>query len=358
VASPAPSAERDGPRRILLLTQRADEVSGGHLFHRRLAAVAARHDATMTFGRERLLGRVPHGWDVVIIDSIAAWRMAPTMLARRRTDRSGRRSPVVAMVHQIPGGADGSRVGRRLRRFLDLVVYRRCDGVLASSLLRDALIADHGLDAIAVRAVEPGCDLPPGTAPADMRRGRRIAVVNVANWLPNKGVLALLDAVAGLDPDDVTLHLVGRDDVDTRYTARVRERLRSPDLATRVVVHGTLDQTGIADLYAGADLFVHASTSETYAIACAEALAAGLPVVGWRRAYLEGLVSDGVEGRLVPPDDIDAFRDALRELACDDPVRLTMSAAAQRRGAALPTWRETADQFFGALDRLTEGRHG
>ena len=72
----------------------------------------------------------------------------------------------------------------------------------------------------------------------DLRRGRRIALLNVANWWPNKGVLELLDAVATLPSDRVTLHLVGREDVEPGYGRRVHARLRAPDLAGRVVVHG------------------------------------------------------------------------------------------------------------------------
>lgn len=334
---------------VLLLTRGADQVSGGHLFHRRLVAAAPGHDATITLGRERLLPRLPRGWDVIVVDSIAAWRLAVAML--------GRRPPVVAMVHQVPGGTEGSRLGRQLRRSLDVAVYRRCDLVLAaSSTLQAALVDHHGLERARVRVVPPGCDLPAGRASEDLRRGRRIALISVANWLPNKGVLALLDAVAALAPDDVTLHLVGRDDVDPRYAAQVRRRLRAPDLVGRVVVHGLLDQSRLADLYAGADVFALASTSEGYATVCAEALAAGLPIVGWRRDFLERLVTDGVEGRLVPPDDIDALRDALRDLARDDIARQALTDAARRRGADLPTWADTAAGFFGALREVTTRR--
>lgn len=327
-------------------------MSGGHLYHRRLAAAADQHQAAVTFGRERLGRRLPTGWDAVIIDSIAAWRMAPAMLVPRRW-----RPAAVAMTHQAPGGVDGRRVVRRIRRSLDLFVYRRCDLVLAASApLRDVLVADRGLDPATVRIVEPGCDLPRGTAQGDLRGGRRMAVLNVANWLPNKGVLAVLDAVAGLDRDDVTLHLAGRDDVDPDYTARVRVRLAAPDLAGQVVVHGLLDQAALADLYAGVDVFVMASTSEAYATVCAEALAAGLPVVGWRRPYLEQFVTDGVEGRLVVPGDVEALGDALRSLAGDETGRQRMARAAGRRGAALPTWDDTAAAFFAAVGQVTARR--
>lgn len=332
---------------LLLTSGPPGAVSGGHLYHRRLASAAHEHGVALSFGAERIRP-LPRGWDVVVVDSIAAWRLAPAMARRRR------RPPVVAMAHQIPGGVDGSVVGRRLRRWLDLFVYRRCDMVIAASAtLRDTLVDEHGLDAATTRTVEPGCDLPPGEASTDLRQGRRMAALVIANWLPNKAITAVLEAVAGLEPQEVTLHLAGRDDVDPAYTAEVRERLLRPDLAGRVVVHGALDQRAVADLYAGADVLVVASTSEAYPTVVAEALVAGLPVVGWRRPFLERLVTDGLEGRLVTPGDIEALRATLRTVAADEPARRAMADAARVRGASLPTWRDTATAFFGALGQVT-----
>lgn len=335
-------------RRVLLLTRGSPTaVSGGHLYHRRMAAAAAPHDAEFTFGPERLGHLVPAGYDVVVLDSIAAWRMAPAMLVRRRRRGS---SAVVAIVHQVPGGVDTPPRRRRIQQSLDRFVYRRGDAVIAASAtLAEALADEHGLDPARVHIVEPGCDLPPGTPSKDLRQGRKIAVLSVANWLPNKGVMAVLEAVAGLHPGAATLHLAGRDDVDPEYTSQVRRRLERADLDGRVVVHGALDRPALAGLYAGADVFVLASAVEGYATVCAEALAAGLPVVGWRRPYLERLVTDGVEGRLVPAGDVTALRATLRQLAEDEPARLVMAEAARRRGATLPTWDDTATAFFAVL---------
>ncbi len=54
-----------------------------------------------------------------------------------------------------------------------------------------------------------------------------MAAVCVANWQPWKGIVELLEAVAGLPDDVVTLHLVG--DTATRggYAGRVRRAHRA-----------------------------------------------------------------------------------------------------------------------------------
>ena len=158
----------------------------------------------------------------------------------------------------------------------------------------------------------------------------------VGNWLPNKGVLELLDAIAALPADHVTLHLAGRADVDVDYAARVRARAAAPDLADRVVVHGAVTRDEVAALYAGADVFALPSYAEAYGTVYGEALAAGLPVVGWRSGNLPNLVEDGREGCVVSPGDVDGLSAALLRLSTDDDWRAALDGRRPRTRSTSP----------------------
>ena len=228
--------------------------------------------------------------------------------------------------------------------------------IAASRVARRRADRDHGLDPERVRVVEPGCDLPAVPAATELRRGRRIAVLCVANWLPNKGVHELLEAVRVAARPAVTLHLAGRDDVDPRYTRRIRRQLEDDRLAGRVVVHGPVDRPTVAGLYAGADVFALPTRVEMYGTAAAEALRAGLPTVGWRSGNLPNLITDGVEGSLLAPGDVTGLSAAIGRLADDDAWRAQLAAAARTRGAELPTWAESAAAFFAALSGVTARR--
>ena len=316
-------------------------MSGGHLYQRRMADAASLYGVAMHFVPAAVWRRPPRA-DVLVIDSIAAWRLAPWVYARRPPRWA-------AAVHQRPGGVDGGWLVRGIRRRLDAFVYRRCDVVVAvSHLLADHLVGEIGLSRRRVRVVEPGCDLRPSPS-APGRPGAPVVVLSVANWLPNKGIVELLDAFERLPPGEWSLHLVGRDDVNPRYAKRVRAKLDRRGLRDRVVVHGAVDQTRVAELYANADVFVATSAAESYGTACAEALATGLPVVGWRLPHMERLVTDGVEGCLVEPHDIEALAGALARLARDDAWRHHLADGARRRGSSLPTWADTTRRFFAAL---------
>ena len=282
------------------------------------------------------------GTDVVVLDSIAAAFLAPQLALQSLV------IPFVAILHQPPGGIDHNWLRARTQAILDRIAYRRAAVlVLASATLAPQLPADLRARAV---VIPPGRDAGPSPVTAsDLRRGRRTALLCVGNWVERKGLLELLAAVAALPSDAATLHLAGRDDVDRRYATRVHARLTHPDLAGRVVVHGALDRAQISALYHGADVFVLPSVREPYGTAYGEAMAAGLPVVGWRAGNLQHLATHGREGLVLPPGNVPQLTAALRRLADDEPYRWRLGQAARRRAAALPTWEESADRLFATL---------
>ena len=290
------------------------------------------------------IARLPAA-EVVVIDSLEAWKVA-TALSRRQRPRA------IALIHQPPGGVDGPQWLRRVRRVLDIAAYRRCDLIIAAGPVVADMLRDEGIDPARMEVIAPGSDLPPFHHRPPLRGGRRIGVLNVANWLPNKGIIELVDAISSLPGEDVTLHLAGQTDQATEYEGAVRARLQQADVTGRVVIHGAIDPTAVASLYAAADVFVFPSHTEAYGSVVAEALAMGLPVVGWRTPYMCALVDDQVEGLLVPPGDIAGLGDAIHRLATDLDLRVSLSDGARRRGARLPTWEQTTRRFFGALGRL------
>jgi glycosyltransferase involved in cell wall biosynthesis len=334
-------------------------LTGGYLYHRRLAEAAASHGAAMGFEsvpawpwplpatRARAVLRRAARADVVVLDSIAAGLVAPGLAL------GGVGVPTVAILHQPPGGIDHNPARARAQAALDRVAYRRCARLLVAS---DSLAADlrsQGFDEVEV--VPPGRDVARPQPPAQgLRAGRAIAVVSVGNWIPRKGALELLDALGALDEGLATLHLVGDTDLDRRYARRVRARIADPDLAGRVVVHGPVSTERVASLLAGADVFALASYVEPYGTVLGEALAAGLPVVGWRAGNLAHLARHGRDALMAAPGDVAGLAGHLEGLARDAASRRAMAEAARATGARLPTWEDTARRFFGALAGVLE----
>lgn len=357
----------------LLTVGDPQRVTGGYLFHRRLAERALRHGAELTFvsipdlplpwaittGPVWLRARAMRTADVVVLDSLAASAAAPWL--------SQVAAPVVGMLHQPPGGMDAPRLTRSFRAPLDRRAYRACRLLLvASEWLADQLVV-AGVPRAKLRVVPPGKDLDTDhDAEADSQRsesarlrdGRLIAALSVANWLPRKGIMEILDAVARLPDQIVTLHLVGDTGTRGRYARRIRERVGQPDLRERVVVHGLIPSAAVERMYRAADVFVLPSFEEPYGTVWGEAMAAGLPVVGWQAGNLPFLADHGTEGMLVDVGDVPALGAAVEQLARDPGRRARMGRAARRRAAARPTWDETAARFFEIIEEVRSRHSG
>jgi glycosyltransferase involved in cell wall biosynthesis len=330
-------------------------LTGGYRYHRRMAELAPAHGATVRFvsfpDRPFPLPTVAGPYvlrhtraDVLVLDSIAAAFLGPWLPRRPRT-------PLVGSLHQPPGGIDHGPLRRSVQAPMDRLAYRRARLlVVASQALADE-VADQGCPPERLRVVPPGNDLPavPIGPPIDLRQGRRAGLLCVANWVERKGLLDLLEAVARLPVALATLHLAGDDRADPRYGARIRARLSGPDLAGRVVVHGPLPAERVAALYQEADVFVLPSLREPYGTVWGEAMAAGLPVVGWRAGNLPHLAEHGREGLLASPGDVAALSAAIGRLAGDEDLRRRMAVAARARASARPTWEQSAALFFAAL---------
>lgn len=113
---------------------------------------------------------------------------------------------------------------------------------------------------------------------------------------------------------DFRLQVVG----DGESMPMVRHELADEIAAGRVVLHGWLDGERVIDIVRDSEVFVLASAYEGFCIALVEAMANGCaPVVTDIRSGNKQLVTDGINGFMVPIGDIEAFADKIEDLAAD-----------------------------------------
>jgi len=95
----------------------------------------------------------------------------------------------------------------------------------------------------------------------------------------------------------------------------------------RVQFAGPVDRDDLPALYARADVFVLPSRSEPWGMVLNEAATAGLPLVSTDAAgAAHELIEEGVNGYVVPVDDVLALRAALDRLARSEDLRLRLGA--------------------------------
>jgi glycosyltransferase involved in cell wall biosynthesis len=107
-------------------------------------------------------------------------------------------------------------------------------------------------------------------------------------------------------------------------------------------------QTDIAGYYRLFDAFVLPSVNEGTPVSAIEALASGTPVVATRVGGVPDVVTDGVDGFLVPPRDTDAAADRLAQLARDPELRARLGETGRANAQA----RYSVERLVDDVDRL------
>ncbi len=200
---------------------------------------------------------------------------------------------------------------------------------------------------------EPGVD---AVFPRVRRKAREggdapIHLLSVAHLMAAKGYRDLLSVLQQMEGRRWHWHIVGSREADAEFT-REFDRLAARLIGSnRIVFHGSLSSAALARLMVSMDVFVAASYFESYGMALAEAVAAGLPVVGTRVGEAIRIVGEAEDARLVPVGDRDAFAVALMALL-DTPGRC--SASCCRR----PPVRGWNDAFADFAAACRAGMHG
>ncbi len=178
-----------------------------------------------------------------------------------------------------------------------------------------------------------GCDVNlvrvyNGLGPQDLapsRSGRAPGLVlGVGRLVEKKGFDLLLDAVAALRHDHPDLHCVIVGDGDQRE--ELENQAVRLGIDALVTFTGPLPQNKVADWLRRAEILLapcrigRDGNQDALPTVLLEALAAGLPIVSTPVAGIPEIIDHGVEGVIVPCDDVGALAEATGSLL-NDPVR-------------------------------------
>jgi glycosyltransferase involved in cell wall biosynthesis len=185
-------------------------------------------------------------------------------------------------------------------------------------------------------------------------------IVSCGRLEPYKGHHVLLRACAQL-ARPVRCCIVGEGPQRARLAALADEL----GLGGRVEFPGAVPQTRLVELYAEADVFVLASVvsdrsgkRDVIPNVLVEAMAMGLAVVGTHVSGVSELIADGVNGRLVPPNDPLRLAAVIGELLADPAQRARLGAAAVQTVAERFDRRRNIAALVALFQGLTScGRH-
>jgi phosphatidylinositol alpha-mannosyltransferase len=179
--------------------------------------------------------------------------------------------------------------------------------------------------------------------------GDDLKILFVGRPEERKGLPILLTAFNALVehvPCRLTVIGAEREDV-LRYVADP-ELLRWIDIRGRVSGEDLWRELHRADVLCAPSL-----SGESFGMVLTEAFAAGTPVIASAIAGYSDVVSDGVDGLLVPPGDPQRLAEELQRIH-HEPERLLEMGEAARRSAQRYAWPRVADQVTAVYERAIE----
>ncbi len=242
----------------------------------------------------------------------------------------------------------GSALGERLKYSAN----RRCFGrarhlVTWSQWAKQGLVDEYDVDPDKITVIAPGVDIEQWARPTEASRSNGpLRVLFVGGDLERKGGHLLLRAAqrlrADADVPEFEVHLVTTADT-------------SGD--DGVVVHRNLTANSpqLIEQYHLADVFCLPTLGDCLPMVLAEAGAAGLPLISTDVGAISEVVRDGVTGRLVPPNDLDALTAALRSLLVDAALRDRCGRAARTVVEQSHDARKNADTIVAVLRAVVAG---
>lgn len=266
---------------------------------------------------------------------LAWWAARPTRIPYVVSLRGG----------DVPGTEPGLRRIHGILAGIRRLILRRASKVVANSEGLKKL--SEAADPVPVIVIPNGVDTaffrPPVQRPDSGETPFRILFVGRFQEQKNLGWLLREFAILDRElPDRLTLDLVGSGPLE----ASLKNLAEKLGIASRLRWHGWTSRADLRAFYQAASVLVNPSRYEGMPNVVLEAMACGLPVVASAVAGNDAVVRDGETGFLVPLDDPESLRTALRRLQADPVRACTLGRAARVRAETEFSWSRVAQSYL------------
>jgi glycosyltransferase involved in cell wall biosynthesis len=223
-----------------------------------------------------------------------------------------------------------------LTEWMEKAAIRRADALTAPSRdMAETVARDCGLAAGRINVIPNALDVdlfsPDG--PAEGKRDE-VTVLHVGRLDRVKGIGVLARAIPSVveRAPDVQFVFIGAARSDHETATWGRRLARAGE--EQVTILGFLEEAEMRVWYQRADMAVVPSLNyESFSYTCAQAMAAGLPVVASRIGGIPETLDHGASGLLVEPGNVKALADALVRLVKEPNLSRNLGKAGQHKAA-------------------------
>jgi glycosyltransferase involved in cell wall biosynthesis len=255
--------------------------------------------------------------------------------------------PIVSIVHHLRSSELRPAWKNQLYGWVERGYLNSVDGfVLNSQTTRQVVQGLVGTEKPSVVAVPGGDRLRANFTEAQIvaraHQPGPLRIFFLGNLIPRKGLHNLLAALTNLPRHLWNLMVTGDLEADRNYTRAIYQQIAAEGLSEMVNFTGPLTEAELVQTLETQHVLAVPSSYEGYGIAYLEGMGFGLPAIATTAGAAWEIITPGVDGFLIEPQDVRRLAEILKQLAEDREILAELSRGASRRNLAQPTWEQTA----------------
>ena len=339
----------------LLIYDALDTVSGGYLYDRQLVSyLESQGDQVEVVSiplrnySQHLLDNLSRPLynrleglpvDILLQDELNH----PSLFYLNRRMKDSINYPIISIVHHLRSSESHPGWQKPVYRAVEKDYLESVDGFIFNSQnTRQAVqnLTASGKNQIV--AYPAGDQLKPDITP-EMIEARAhlvgpLKILFLGNVIPRKGLHVLLKALGKITDKDWKLSVVGSTEFDAGYTRGIMQLVRDYEFGEKVRFYGALGDEQLKELMSNNQILAVPSYHEGFGIAYLEGMGFGLPAIGTTSGGASEIITDNVDGYLVPRGDAALLAECITRFIDNRQLLATMSR--QARGGYLkhPTW--------------------
>lgn len=181
----------------------------------------------------------------------------------------------------------------------------------------------------------------------------KFLILTTGRLHPEKGYPYLFEAAAklkNLTEKPFVWLIAGKGSFEQKFREQVSE------LDAHDVIKFIGFRRDMPDLMASADLFVLPSVAEAFGVVFAEAIYLGVPIVATRIGGIPEIVSDGVDGILIPPANSEAIAEATADLLNNPNKLKSLAGAGREKVIGKFEFKDMTRQYEAVYEDLINGK--
>ncbi|RJQ48204.1 MAG: glycosyltransferase [Gammaproteobacteria bacterium] len=214
--------------------------------------------------------------------------------------------------------------------------FSAADRVMVLSEAARRSFIEEGIDGAKIFVNPCGVDLSQ-FSPLNSEQNGCFRIIYCGNISLRKGIHYLLQAFSELKLDNAELWLIGS--MPSPSFGRLIEKYKSE----KVRFLGTFQQGELRQIYTRGSVLVLPSLADGFGLVVPQAMACGLPVIVSRNVGAADIVTEGVDGYVVPIRNVEALKNRLFFLYTNSTQRMAMADAACAKAQKALGWDQYGD---------------